>query len=64
MYLFFYMWMSTLRVFEKVAAWQHKCADIKMNCMPSNYFCYLAKFRTLQSFCRIEISGDFNSEDR
>lgn len=41
------MWMTALRLLKKLAGRQHKSADIKMNCMPSNYIYYLGKFRTL-----------------
>lgn len=30
--------MTALGLLKKLAAWQRKSSDIKMNCMPSNYF--------------------------
>lgn len=29
------MRMTTLRLLKKLAAWQHKSSDIKMNCLPT-----------------------------
>lgn len=50
------------KITQKLAAWQLKSADIKMNYMPPNYFHYLAKYR-LGRTLELRSLGDFSKTD-
>lgn len=51
------MWMTALRLLKILAAWQHKSTVIKINCMPSNYFYYLAKFKPCRAPAELKSLG-------
>lgn len=50
------------KITQKLAAWQLKRADIKMNYMPPNYFYYLAKYRQGRTL-ELRSLGDFSKTD-